>query len=181
MVVLKSAVKFGFDGCKREEIVMEEQIPTHEGGCLCGAVRYRVTGGSDLTGVCHCRYCQLRTASAFAVLVYFSHENFELLSGDLTRHDFTSESGKKWETNFCVKCGTTVCLELEVFENKIAIEAGTFDPPTFWFTVTNEVFIRSKAHFVGDIVSSVKDETFFSYDPVSGEHDRLSSETKSSS
>ena len=62
---------------------MEEQIPNHEGGCLCGAVRYRVIGGSDLTGVCHCRYCQLRTASAFAVLVYFSHENFELLSGSL--------------------------------------------------------------------------------------------------
>ena len=76
---------------------MEEQIPSHEGGCLCGAVRYRVIGGSDLTGVCHCRYCQLRTASAFAVLVYFSHENFELLSGDLTCHEFNSESGKKWE------------------------------------------------------------------------------------
>ena len=28
---------------------------------------------------------------------------------------------------------------------------GTFDPPTFWYDLDAEVFVRSKAHFVGDI------------------------------
>ena len=145
----------------------------HEGGCLCGSVRYRTIGLSDLTGVCHCRYCQLRTGSAFAVLIYFAQDNFELLAGNLNCHEFQSESEKKWRTRFCSQCGTTVYLELEVFENLIGVEAGTFDPPTFWFNITNEVFIRSKAHFVGDIVSSKKDETFFSYAPATSEEPRL--------
>ena len=154
------------------------ELAAHEGGCLCGSVRYRASGFSDLTGVCHCRYCQLRTGSAFAVLIYFAQDNFELLSGDLTRHEFQSESGKNWQTRFCSQCGTTVYLELEVFKGLIGIEAGTFDPPSFWFDVTNEVFIRSKAHFVGDITTSKKDQTFFSYRPNKTEDERLSSADK---
>ncbi len=157
--------------------MMDEQS-IHEGGCLCGSVRYRATGLSDLTGVCHCRYCQLRTGSAFAVLIYFAQDKFELLSGNLSSHEFQSESGKNWHTHFCSQCGTTVYLELEVFESLIGVEAGTFDPPTFWFNITNEVFIRSKAHFVGDIVSSKKDETFFSYAPSTYEERRLFSGKK---
>ena len=33
------------------------------GGCLCGAVRYRLTSAPFDTGYCHCRMCQ-RTAGA---------------------------------------------------------------------------------------------------------------------
>ena len=101
----------------------------HEGGCLCGSVRYKTVGNSDLTGVCHCRYCQLRTGSAFATLIYFSPDKFQLLSGTLVTHEFSSESGNNWETNFCIKCGTTVYIKLEVFQDLIGVEGGTFDPP----------------------------------------------------
>ena len=37
----------------------------HEGGCLCGAVRYRVEGEPALSSVCNCTSCQRRTGSAF--------------------------------------------------------------------------------------------------------------------
>ena len=150
----------------------------HKGGCLCGHVRYETYGQSELTGVCHCRYCQLRTGSAFATLIYFPLDRFEITSGYLRRHEFLSESQKRWQTNFCEKCGSTVFIELEVFDGLIGVEAGTFDPPTFWFDVANEVFIRSKAHFVGDIVTINKDDTFFSYEPKNGENPRLSSSQK---
>ena len=45
----------------------------HEGGCLCGAVRYRVEGNPDETegvGICHCRFCKRRTGSAFGTQVF---------------------------------------------------------------------------------------------------------------
>ena len=154
---------------------MNNASNVHQGGCLCGHIRYETHGPSDLTGVCHCRYCQLRTGSAFATLIYFSIDKFEILSGSLKQHEFLSESQKQWRTNFCENCGSTIFLELEVFQGLVGIEAGTFDPPTFWFDITNEVFIRSKAHFVGDIVTNKKDETFFSYDPKDLEDARLSS------
>jgi len=33
----------------------------HEGGCLCGSVRYRTTGDPVAATVCHCKFCQRRT------------------------------------------------------------------------------------------------------------------------
>ena len=44
----------------------------HLGGCACGAVRYRVHGQPVLGTVCHCRFCQRRLASAFAVMATFA-------------------------------------------------------------------------------------------------------------
>ena len=50
---------------------------------------------------------------------------------------------------------------------------GTFDPPTFWYDLDKEVFVRSKAHFVGDIEAIEHEETFFSHDPNRAESKRL--------
>ena len=46
-----------------------------------------------------------------------------------------------------------------------AIAVGTFDPPTFWFKVTREVFCRSKAEFIENDIEN-KFETSASYKPI---------------
>ena len=43
----------------------------HEGGCVCGGVRYRTTGNPQRVSACACRWCQKRTGSAFGLTVYF--------------------------------------------------------------------------------------------------------------
>ena len=144
-----------------------------EGGCLCGEARYLVSGYPGPRGVCHCRYCQLRTGSAFAVLAYFKPENFSLKSGQLTHYGFTSESGKQWDINFCSKCGTTVYYQLEAWGDLIGIDSGTFDPPSFFFDIAGEVFTDSKAHFLGDIKADRHFEKFPGYEPKIHEEDRL--------
>ena len=144
-----------------------------EGGCLCGEARYLVSGYPEPRGVCHCRYCQLRTGSAFAVLAYFKPENFSLKSGQLTHYGFTSESGKQWDINFCSKCGTTVYYQLEAWGDFIGIDSGTFDPPAFFFDIAGEVFTDSKAHFLGDIKADRHFEKFPGYEPKIDEEDRL--------
>ena len=149
---------------------MEE---AREGGCLCGEARYLVSGYPEPRGVCHCRYCQLRTGSAFAVLAYFKPENFSLKSGQLTHYRFTSESDKQWDINFCSKCGTTVYYQLEAWGDLIGIDAGTFDPPSFFFDIAGEVFTDSKAHFLGDIKADRHFEKFPGYEPKIHEKDRL--------
>ena len=149
---------------------MEE---AREGGCLCGEARYLVSGYPEPRGVCHCRYCQLRTGSAFAVLAYFKPENFSLKSGQLTHYRFTSESDKQWDINFCSKCGTTVYYQLEAWGDLIGIDSGTFDPPSFFFDIAGEVFTDSRAHFLGDIKADRHFEKFPGYEPKIHEEDRL--------
>ncbi len=49
----------------------------HEGGCVCGAIRYRVRGEPLRAYVCHCTFCQRFTGSAFGVLTWFDEENVD--------------------------------------------------------------------------------------------------------
>ena len=154
---------------------MDKDNEIHQGGCLCGVVRYETYGKPDRAPICHCRYCQLRTGSAFGHLVYFPEDKVTLLSGGLTSYQFKSESGNQWENRFCSRCGTSIFSLLEVRAGLIAISAGTFDPPTFWFDVTREVFTRSKAHYLGEIVAGETHATITGYNPHQGEDERLSS------
>ncbi|MBV7379183.1 GFA family protein [Maritimibacter dapengensis] len=131
----------------------------HEGGCSCGAVRYCTRGIPQRTGVCHCRYCQTRTGSAFGISVYFDASQVDILSGDLADYSFTTESGRNFTTRFCKICGTTLFWSLDLFEGAIAIAGGTFDPPTFWYDVDREVFTRSQAPFVSLSVSHSHETT----------------------
>ena len=118
-----------------------------EGGCLCGESRYIVRGNPEPRGVCHCRYCQLRTGSAFAVLAYFKPENFSLKSGQLTHYGFTSESGKRWDINFCQKCGTTVYYQLEAWGNLLEL---TLEPSILqhFSSISPEKFLLSQRHIL---------------------------------
>ena len=51
---------------KVENMIMSKK-EKHQGGCLCGKVRYETDGSPERSGVCHCRYCQLRTGSSFGI------------------------------------------------------------------------------------------------------------------
>lgn len=136
----------------------------HEGGCACGAVRYRTTGAPARAAVCHCRYCQLRTGSAFGVSTYFEDDKVEIRQGALTDYEFQTESGRSFTTRFCPRCGTTVFWRLGLFDGMTGVAGGTFDPPSFWYPVTREVFTRSKAPFVSLDVSD-SSETSSSFAP----------------
>jgi len=67
-----------------------------EGGCRCGKLRFRVTGAPLFTAACHCRGCQLMSASAFSLTSCYFSGGFELIAGDAvigglhapTRHYF---------------------------------------------------------------------------------------------
>ncbi|HMA14685.1 MAG: GFA family protein, partial [Bacteroidota bacterium] len=58
----------------------EAQAPASEGGCLCGALRYRIIPGAELcVYCCHCRDCQRLSSSAYAVCMVLPDEAFTLL------------------------------------------------------------------------------------------------------
>ncbi len=105
----------------------------HEGGCLCGAVRYKTTAEPQKVTVCHCTFCQRFTGTAFLVETMFRKVDV-VLSGKKPRtYDHQSDESKRRLTlNFCGTCGTTVFLDLERVPDMLALCGGTFDDPN-WF------------------------------------------------
>ena len=67
----------------------------HEGGCVCGSVRYRTIGAPMLATVCHCTFCQKRTGSAFSEPVIFRMEQVEFSGGALTMYEHLSLSRRR--------------------------------------------------------------------------------------
>lgn len=123
---------------------------THEGGCHCGTVRYRVIGTPNptLTGVCHCTSCQRRTGSAFGISVYFDDANVEIMQGTLKTYEYRSDESHRWvKTEFCPTCGTTVTWTAEAVPGMRAVAGGTFDDPN-WFTLPVHTFTRSAQHWM---------------------------------
>jgi hypothetical protein len=108
-------------------------MPAHEGGCLCGAIRYAVKSDPTRVTVCHCRFCQRATGSGYLVEPIFGKANFEIIAGQpkVYRHRSTG-SGKMVDVHFCDTCGTKVYLSFERFPEVVGVYGGTFDDPN-WF------------------------------------------------
>lgn len=75
-------------------------MPTYQGGCHCGRVRFRVT--AELTGIADCN-CSVCTKKGFLHLIV-APEQFTLLSGadDLGTYQFNTGTAKH---TFCRHCG----------------------------------------------------------------------------
>ena len=100
-----------------------------EGGCNCGAVRYRLTSAPMAVAVCHCANCRRQSGSAFSVNVVVRGDAMHV-SGDLTTwEDPDTESGQPVLRQFCATCGSPI-RSLSVASPKVAIvKAGTADDP----------------------------------------------------
>jgi hypothetical protein len=121
---------------------------THTGGCACGAVRFQVRGQPLFGTVCHCKFCQRRLASAFAVMASFPEEEVEILQGELTTCEHRSDESGRWlRMNFCGKCGTTVAHTAEVRPGLKTIAAGCFDDLS-WFAIDRHIWVQSKLPWV---------------------------------
>lgn len=104
----------------------------HEGGCVCGSVRYVITGEPLRATVCHCTWCQRRTGSAFSVESAFNEEQVKITGGPLTKYRHISDESGRWlDLEFCPKCGTNIGFTLEWRPGIRVIDAGTLDDPSW--------------------------------------------------
>lgn len=101
----------------------------HQGGCLCGAVRFFAKSPALRTLVCHCRFCQKMTGSTSYAESMFPIDSVDI-EGSLSAYEHRSaSSGKAVHVHFCPRCGTTVSLTFERWPEYRAISRGTFDDP----------------------------------------------------
>lgn len=80
---------------------------TIEGSCLCGAVRYRVTGPFLRAGHCHCTRCRKHSGAAGCVQGRVRREDFQLLTGEEMLRVYRPEPGAAAKV-FCARCGSSL-------------------------------------------------------------------------
>ncbi len=94
------------------------------GGCLCGGVRYRLTGKCRDIINCHCKNCR-RTHGHIAA--YTSAQKSDLvLSCQQTLQWYHDESPNTYR-GFCNRCGASLFWDARDDRNKMAIAAGSLD------------------------------------------------------
>jgi hypothetical protein len=104
---------------------------TLEGGCGCGAVRYRLNDEPILVNNCHCRLCQRQTGAGSAVNAFIETDRLEHLSGELSEHEFETGSGGTQVVVRCAKCGTALWSHYPRLGRKgAAVRVGTLDEPS---------------------------------------------------
>jgi hypothetical protein len=103
---------------------------TLEGGCGCGAVRYRLTDEPIFVNNCHCRICQRQTGTGSAVNAFIEMDRIELLSGELAERDFPTGSGATQTIVRCANCGTPVWSHYRLGRKAAAVRVGTLDNPS---------------------------------------------------
>lgn len=98
------------------------------GGCLCGAVRYTVTGEPLAVRTCWCRLCQYLGGGTATVNICFPADAVTM-NGALAWHDSIADSGSAMRRGFCPACGTPVVSNAAPRPHLTFLRGGTLDDP----------------------------------------------------
>jgi len=103
-----------------------------EGGCLCGAIRYRVEGQIAESGYCHCRTCQKQSGAPVVAWFALPREHFVYTKGAPKTFRASARAGRE----FCGNCGTYLVFREDNPDETISVNTATLDdpslsPPTF--------------------------------------------------
>ena len=138
--------------------------PAHDGGCLCGAVRYRVSGPSVWCAVCTCESCTRAAGAPLIAWAGFPSARFELLAGEVAIYESTPGVRR----GFCGRCGTTLTYQknprvLPGFVDDVYIATRTLDDPSAY---PPEEYV----HYAERVAWLEMGDALPRYDDVSPEH-----------
>jgi hypothetical protein len=101
-----------------------------EGGCTCGAVRYRMTSAPLFVHCCHCRWCQRETGASFALNAMIEADRVILLRGEIDVVDTPSNSGKGQKIARCPRCHIALWSNYAGAGDTVRfVRVGTLDNP----------------------------------------------------
>ena len=96
-----------------------------EGGCFCGAVRYRVGGTPWHVTHCHCTMCRRLSAAAFVTWATVRTEDYVVVRGVPAR----LASSARAERTFCAQCGTPLTFQLHATPDELDVTVCSLDDP----------------------------------------------------
>ena len=110
-----------------------------EGGCRCGAVRYRAAGAPLWVTHCHCADCRRSSGAPVSTFVGVRAGGFAFVAGAPSSH----ESSPRVTRTFCGACGTPLTYEAAVYPGEVHIMAGSLDAPEA-LAPERHVFVRER-------------------------------------
>ena len=101
------------------------ETETHDGGCLCGAVRYRIEGPIQSVVHCHCQMCRRSSGAPVSTWITVPVEAFKVTKGaPATYH--SSDHGRR---GFCPTCGGQLTFFSTERPEELDVTLGTLDDP----------------------------------------------------
>ena len=101
-----------------------------EGGCACGAVRYRCTADAARVYYCHCRDCQRATGTAFHTGLSVPRNSVAMLAGEPREYSRLADSGNTVTEGFCATCGSPLYVYSTGRPGHMSLKAGALDDPS---------------------------------------------------
>jgi hypothetical protein len=114
-------------------------MQTIEGGCLCSATRFRISGEPVFSCICHCATCRRASAAQAVAWLTFDRGQVEILSG----HPRTYRSSQGVARQFCGTCGSQLFYESLTRPATIDITTASLDNPSL-FPPTLEVWLEHR-------------------------------------
>ncbi len=113
----------------------------HEGGCLCGAVRFKAEGEPINVRICHCRNCQMAMGSPYYARALFPQDALTV-EGETSRYP-TSE---RLDRVFCTRCGTRL-FSWRTNGTAAGVSLAAFDDRNA-FAPTEHIWVSEKIDWV---------------------------------
>lgn len=96
------------------------------GSCLCGEVRYEISGNVGIFQYCHCSRCRKFTGSVHSANLLVRPEQFRWLSGEERVGRFEPPCTRHFTTAFCRQCGSSLPWHAKTGK-AVVVPAGTLD------------------------------------------------------
>lgn len=120
---------------------------TRDGGCACGAVRYRLASPPMFVHCCHCLDCQRQTGSAFVLNALIEAERVEVLGVEPVPVPVPTDSGLPHRIFCCPTCQVAVWSEYGGRPQIRFVRIGTLDQPAS-LAPDVHIYTRSKQPWV---------------------------------
>ena len=96
-----------------------------EGGCLCGATRYKIDAAPEVVAHCHCGMCRRSAGAPVLTWLVLPRKNFHITKGEMKIYN----SSAKGERKFCPECGTQLVFQTSDNPDKLDVSVASLDDP----------------------------------------------------
>jgi hypothetical protein len=133
------------------------------GGCLCGKIRYTLTGDSLFNTLCHCPSCRRAAGAPVVAWTVFPNDALRFTGAKPTIY----ESSPGVTRTFCSSCGTPISCETKDLPGFVDMTVNSLDEPEDFKPQMN-IWHRYKMDWLSDLDSL---ESHPEWPPIRGDEE----------